>query len=172
MSALIKDLSQSETLAALFQPKSALPIYTGFYQNRLKEMFFILVDKISKAQKIVIFIDNIQFMDNESIYELQALLSNSKVKIICLKSGTGENFEKFYLETKYKYNYTELSFPTPDIKYVKKLGELYHKNLTNKEAEMLLFKSSGNVRKILFYMREPSGKQAIDSIKLQLLKIM
>ena len=37
---------------------------------------------------------------------------------------------------------------------------------------MLLFKSSGNVRKILFYMREPSGKQAIDSIKLQLLKIM
>ena len=172
MSALIKDLSQSETLAALFQPKSALPIYTGFYQNRLKEMFFILVDKISKAQTIVIFIDNIQFMDNESIYELQALLSNSKVKIICLKSGTGENFEKFYLETKDKYNYTELSFPTPDIKYVKKLGELYHKNLTNKEAEMLLFKSSGNVRKILFYMREPSGKQAIDSIKLQLLKIM
>lgn len=171
-SAFIKDISQSETLSALFQPKSAVPIYAGFYQNRLKEMFFTLVDEISKAKKIVIFIDNIQFMDNESIYELQALLNNSKVKIICSKSGTGENFEKFYLETKYKYAYTELSFPVPNIHYVKKLGELYHKNLTDKEADLLLFKSSGNIRKILFYLREPSGKQSIDSIKLQILKII
>lgn len=171
-SAFIKDISQSETLSALFQPKSAVPIYAGFYQNRLKEMFFTLVDEISNAKKVVIFIDNIQFMDNESIYELQALLNNSKVKIICSKSGTGENFEKFYLETKYKYAYTELSFPLPNIHYVKKLGELYHKNLTDKEADLLLFKSSGNIRKILFYLREPSGKQSIDSIKLQILKII
>lgn len=172
VSAFIKDISQSETLSALFQPKSAVPIYAGFYQNRLKEMFFALVDEISKAKKIVIFIDNIQFMDNESIYELQALLNNSKVKIICSKSGTGENFEKFYLETKYKYAYTELSFPVPNINYVKKLGELYHKNLTDKEADLLLFKSSGNIRKILFYLRESSGKPSIDSIKLQILKII
>lgn len=171
-SAFIKDISQSETLSALFQPKSAVPIYAGFYQNRLKEMFFTLVDEISNAKKVVIFIDNIQFMDNESIYELQALLNNSKVKIICSKSGTGENFEKFYLETKYKYAYTELSFPLPNIHYVKKLGELYHKNLTDKEADLLLFKSSGNIRKILFYLREPSRKQSIDSIKLQILKII
>lgn len=171
-SAFIKDISQSETISALFQPKSAVPIYAGFYQNRLKEMFFTLVDEISNGKKVVIFIDNIQFMDSESIYELQALLNNSKVKIICSKSGTGENFEKFYLETKYKYAYTELSFPLPDIHYVKKLGELYHKNLTDKEADLLLFKSSGNIRKILFYLREPSGKQSIDSIKLQILKII
>ena len=138
VSAFIKDISQSETLSALFQPKSAVPIYAGFYQNRLKEMFFALVDEISKAKKIVIFIDNIQFMDNESIYELQALLNNSKVKIICSKSGTGENFEKFYLETKYKYAYTELSFPVPNINYVKKLGELYQLNFYDKVHPVFL----------------------------------
>lgn len=37
---------------------------------------------------------------------------------------------------------------------------------------MILFKSSGNIRKILFHLREPSGKQSIDSIKIQILKIM
>lgn len=84
----------------------------------------------------------------------------------------GENFEKFYLETKYKYTYTELSFPAPDISYVKKLGEIYHKNISDKEADMILFKSNGNIRKILFHLREPSSKQFIDSIKLQTLKII
>lgn len=172
LSSFIKDISQSDTLAALFQPKSALPIYAGFYQSRLKEIFFILADEITKTKTLVIFIDNIQFMDNESIYELQALLNNPKVKIVCSKSDAGENFEKFYLETKYKYTYTELSFPVPNISYVKKLGEIYHKSISDKEADMILFKSSGNVRKILFHLREPSGKQTVDSIKLQILKII
>lgn len=172
LSSIIKDISQSDTLAALFQPKSALPIYAGFYQSRLKEIFFILADEITKTKTLVIFIDNIQFMDNESIYELQALLNNPKVKIVCSKSDAGENFEKFYLETQYKYAYTELSFPAPNISYVKKLGEIYHKSVSDKEADMILFKSRGNIRKILFHLREPSGKQSIDSIKLQTLKII
>ena len=172
LSSVIKDISQSDTLAALFQPKSALPIYAGFYQSRLKEIFFILADEITKTKTLVIFIDNIQFMDNESIYELQALLNIPKVKIVCSKSDAGENFEKFYLETKYKYAYTELSFPVPNISYVKKLGEIYHKSMSDKEADMILFKSSGNIRKILFHLREPAGKQSVDSINLQTLKII
>jgi tetratricopeptide (TPR) repeat protein len=172
LSSFIKDISQSDTLAALFQPKSALPIYAGFYQSRLKEIFFILVNEITKAKTLVIFIDNIQFIDNESIYELQALLNNPKVKIVCSKSDIGENFEKFYLETKYKYTYTELFFPLPNISYVKKLGEIYHKNVSDKEADMILFKSGTNIRKILFHLREPLEKNTIDSIKLQILKII
>lgn len=137
LSSVIKDISQSDTLAALFQPKSALPIYAGFYQSRLKEIFFILADEITKTKTLVIFIDNIQFMDNESIYELQALLNIPKVKIVCSKSDAGENFEKFYLETKYKYAYTELSFPVPNISYVKKLGEIYHKSMSDKEFQCI-----------------------------------
>lgn len=172
LSSFIKDISQSDALAALFQPKSALPIYAGFYQSRLKEIFFTLANEITKTKTLVIFIDNIQFMDNESIYELQALLNNAKVKIVCSKSDTGENFEKFYLETKYKYAYTELFFPMPNISYVKKLGEIYHKSMSDKEADMILFKSNGNIRKILFHLREPLEKQSIDSIKLQILKII
>lgn len=172
LSSIIKDISKSDTLAALFQPKAALPIYTGFYPSRLKEIFFRLVDEITKNKTIVIFIDNIQFMDNESIYELKALLNNSKIKIVCIKSDAGENFEKFYLETKYKYNYTQLFFPLPNISYVKKLAEIYHKNMSDEEADRVLFKSNGNIRKILFYLREPLQTEPIDSVKLQILKII
>lgn len=172
LTSFIKDVSQSDTLAALFQPKSALPIYAGFYPSRLKEIFFSLANEITKTKTLVIFIDNIQFMDNESIYELQALLNNPKIKIVCIKSDTGESFEKFYLETKYKYTYTELSFPLPNISYVKKLAEIYHKNISDEEADIILFKSNGNIRKILFHLREPQKTDPIDSVKLQTLKII
>ena len=170
ITAIIKDLSQSDMLAALFQSKSAVPIYTGFYQNRLKEIFFILADELTKEKSLVIFIDNIQFMDAESIYELQSLLNNSKIKLVCLKSDTGENFEKFYLETKYKYKYTELAFPKPNTTYVKQLAEIYNKNLTDNEANAILFKANGNIRKILFHLRESIETHPFDSSKLQLIK--
>lgn len=172
LSSIIKDISKSDTLAALFQPKAALPIYTGFYPSRLKEVFFRLADEITKDKVIVIFIDNIQYMDNESIYELKALLNNPKIKIVCIKSDLGENFEKFYLETKHKYNYTQLSFPLPDVSYVKKLAEIYHKTISDEEADMVLFKSNGNIRKILFHLGEPLQTKPIDSVKLQILKII
>lgn len=172
LSSFIKDISQSDTLAALFQPKAALPIYAGFYPSRLKEIFFGLADEITKTKTLVVFIDNIQFMDNESVYELQALLNNPKIKIVCIKSDSGENFEKFYLETKYKYTYTELSFPLPNVSYVKKLAEIYHRNMSDEEANMILFKSNGNIRKILFHMREPLRTESMDSVKLQILKIL
>lgn len=172
LSSIIKDVSKSDTLAALFQPKSALPIYTGFYPSRLKEIFFRLVDEITKKKITVIFIDNIQFMDNESIYELKALLNNPKIKIVMIKSDTSENFEKFYLETKHKYKYTQLCFPLPDVSYVKKLAEIYHKNMSDEEADMILFKSNGNIRKILFHLGEPLQMEVIDSVKLQILKII
>lgn len=172
LSSFIKDISQSDTLAALFQPKTALPIYAGFYPSRLKEIFFSLADEITKTKLLVIFIDNTQFMDNESVYELQALLNNPKIKIVCVKTDTGENFDKFYLETKYRYAYTELSFPLPNISYVKKLAEIYHKNISDEEADLILFKSNGNIRKILFHLREPLRTEPIDSAKLQILKII
>lgn len=172
LASFIKDISQSDTLAALFQPKVAMPIYAGFYPSRLKEIFFGLADEITKTKLLVIFIDNIQFMDNESIYELQALLNNHKIKIVCIKSDSGENFEKFYMETKYKYAYKELSFPLPTVSYVKKLAEIYHKNISNEEADMILFKSNGNIRKILFHIREPLRMEPMDSVKLQILKII
>lgn len=170
--AILKDISQSDTLAALFQSKSAVPIYTGFYQNRLKETFFCLINEIVKTKKIVVFIDNIQFMDNESIYELQALLKYSEVKLVCSKSGEGDNFDKFYYETKYKYSYLELPFPVPNVNYVKKLGEIYHKKLSDHEANLILLKSNKDVRKILFYLREPLAEQIMDSVKLLALKII
>lgn len=168
---IAKDLTQSDTIAGLLDVKSAIPIYTGFYQDRLKEIFFQLAENINQTKKIVIFIDNIQFMDNEAIYELQALV-NLKVKLVCFKTGYGANFDKFYYETKFIYPYKEESFPEPDIDYIKKLSELYHQSISDRDADLVLFKANKNVRKILFYLRGTNLNHNIDTYKQQILKII
>lgn len=171
-SSIVKDITQSDTLAALFDTKSAPPIYTGFYQDRLKDIFFQLINKIAKYKKVILFIDNAQFIDNESIYELLSLLNNPQITLVLFKTGEGKYFEKFYFETKYNFSGIEISFPEPDIEYVKELSSIYNKKISTSEADLLLYKSQKNVRKLLYYLRMPKTNTNLDDLEQQILKIM
>lgn len=172
LESLIKDLTQSETISSLFKPQESIPIYAGFYQDRLKQNFFDLIHILTKEQKVFFFIDNIQYMDNDSLYELQALLQNTKVTLIIFKSGEGKNFDKFHDEIKYKFSEIELFFPEPDINYVQKLATIYNKTLSEYEAATLLCESKKNVRKILCNIRKPEDEQANLMLEDQILKII
>lgn len=169
---IIKDLTQSEVISSLFDEKSTIPIYAGFYQNRLKEIFYKLLDSILKQKKVVVWVDNAQLIDEESIYELKTLLNYKNVKLILFKSGESTNFDKLYFETKYNYSYIESTFPEPDIHYVKKLGELYKKELSNHDAELVLFKAQKDIRKILYYLRAPSTELIISTPEQQIANLM
>lgn len=172
LTSIIKDLTRSETLAALFSHEESIPIYAGFYQDRLKQIFFDLIHFITKQQRLFFFIDNIQYMDNDSFYELQALLQNPNITLVLFKSGNGIFFDKFYDETKYKFHETELNFPEPDISYVQKLATLYHKTLSEYEAASLLSENKRNVRKILCNIRKPQNVNSNLILEDQILKII
>lgn len=169
---MIKDITRSETLAALVAPQESIPIYAGFYQDRLKQNFFELVHIITKQQRLLFFVDNVQFMDNDSLYELQALLQNSQVTLILFKSGNGIFFDKFYDEVKYKFSEIEINFPEPDIIYVQKLATLYNKTLSEYEAVSILSESKKNVRKILCNIRKPETSNSKLMLEDQILKII
>lgn len=171
-SSIIKDITQSETLAALLQPQESIPIYAGFYQDRLKQNFFDLVNIISREHRIFFFIDNIQFMDNESLYELQALLQNSKVTLILFETGNGNIFNKFFDEINYKFSIIEISFPEPNINYVKELATLYNKTISDYEAASVLSINKKNIRKILCSIRQPEKNTTNSILEDQLLKII
>lgn len=169
---IIKDLTHSQTIETLLKPQKAIPIYAGFYQDRLKQNFFNLVNIITKQQRLFFFIDNIQYMDNDSFYELQALLQNSQVTLILFKSGEGEFFDKFYDEIKYKFSEIELNFPEPDVEYVQKLATLYNRNLSDYEAATILTENKKNVRKILCNIRKPKTLKTNLMLEDQILKII
>lgn len=169
---IIKDITQSDTLAALFDTKSAPPIYTGFYQDRLKDIFFQIINRIAKYKRVILFIDNVQLIDNESVYELLSLLNNPQITLVLFKTGEGKYFEKLYFETKYNFSEIEISFPEPDIEYVKELSAIYNKKISSSEADLLLYKSQKNVRKLLYYLRMPKTNTNLDDLEQQILKIM
>lgn len=172
LTSLVKDLTQSETISSLLKPQESIPIYAGFYQDRLKQNFFDLIHIITEEQKVFFFIDNIQYMDNDSLYELQALLQNAKITLILFKSGGGEFFDKFHDEIKYKFSEIELSFPEPDINYVQKLATIYNKTISEYEAAAMLSESQKNVRKILCNLRKPETVNTNLMLEDQLLKII
>lgn len=172
LTSIIKDLTQSETIATLLSQQESIPIYAGFYQDRLKQNFFDLVHLITKQQRLLFFIDNIQYMDNNSLYELQALLQNPKITLVLFKSGNGAFFDKFYDETKYKFPEIELNFPEPDISYVQKLATLYNKTLSEYEAASILSENKKNVRKILCNIRKPQNVESNPMLEDQILKII
>jgi hypothetical protein len=172
LTSVIKDITQSETIATLFSPQKSIPIYAGFYQDRLKQNFFDLVHIITKQQRVLFFIDNIQFMDNDSFYELQALLQNPQITLVLFKSGEGIFFDKFYDEFKYKFSEIELTFPEPDINYVQKLATLYNKTLSEYEAASILSENKRNIRKILCNMRKPEISNSNLMLEDQILKII
>lgn len=172
LSTIIKDLTQSETIASLFSEKEAAPIYTGFYQDRLKENFFKLISSLSAQKRIVFFIDNIQYIDNESVYELNSLIKKNNITFVLFKSGDSKNFEKFYYETEYVVPSIEIDFPAPNVKYAQELAKIYDRNLSKAEANHLIIESQKNIRKLLFLIRKSSSSHALSDLEFQLLKIM
>lgn len=172
LSSIIKDVTKSETISSLLNPQEAIPIYAGFYQDRLKHVFFELIQSITENQRLFFFIDNIQYMDNDSLYELQALLQNPKITLIIFKSSEGTFFNKFYDEIKYRYSEVELYFPEPDVPYVQKLASLYNKNISEYEAVSILSESKKNVRKILCHIRKNEKLKTNPMVEDQILKIL
>lgn len=172
LTSIIKDLTQLETIASLLTPQEAIPIYAGFYQDRLKQNFFDLIQIITIHQRLFFFIDNIQYMDNDSFYELQALLQNPQVTLVLFKTGEGKFFDKFYDETKYKFSEVELYFPEPDVGYVQKLATLYNRTLSEYEAATILSENKKNVRKILCNLRKPKALKTNLMLEEQIIKII
>lgn len=172
LASIVKDITQSETLATLAAPRESVPIYAGFYQDRLKQNFFELVHIMTKQQRLLFFIDNIQFMDSDSFYELQALLKNPNITLILFKSGDGKFFEKFNDEVEYKFSKININFPEPDVNYVQELATLYNKALSEYEAASLLSENKKNVRKILCNIRKPETPSLNLMLEDQILKII
>ena len=172
ISTVVRDLTQSDTIASLFVEKEAAPIYTGFYQDRLKENFFKLISSLSNKKRIVLFIDNIQYMDNESIYELNSLCKKDSITLVLFKSGESNNFDKFYYEIEYKIPCVEIDFPEPNIKYAQELATIYDRNLTNEEASRLIFESQKNIRKLLYLIRKQKYNYTLSDFEFQIVKTL
>lgn len=138
------------TANLLFNKPVALPIYSGYYSDVLKQFFFELVKEKLSDKKILIFIDNAQYIDNESVYDILALQQLSHVTFILSQTEKSSNLEKLLLEVSCSGDITFLDFPEPPVACVKEILANHNRPTSDGEAINLIRRANGNIRKIIF----------------------
>lgn len=155
---IVKDLpALGETLSCFFDEKKAMPIYSGFYSDVIKESFFHIVDYLSAQKHMCFFVDNIQFIDNDSIYDMIALSKIINTTFVFSVQGeiTG-NAEKLLLELGAQNKIIERSFGIPSTICIKELGAKFSKDISDCCAKELQVKTQGNIRKIIYNINNNS----------------
>lgn len=148
---MIHDLpALGESLASLIAKPKAAPIYTGYYSDGMKGLFFSLLKTELSNKQIIFFVDNIQFIDNESIYDILALLEYRNVKVVMSFTGESDLAQKLLLEMEIRISLRYLDFNEPSVKCVQELWQSKSKDLTISHARELLCQSQGNIRSLVF----------------------
>ena len=159
-----------EFFAALADTQKALPIYTGFYADRLKELFFNLIRDELHDKSIYIFIDNIQFIGTSSICEIISLLQMQNIKLVLSYTGIADAADKLLLEIECSfYRLCRKLFGMPDESHIIELGEVLHSVVTPQKAKDILFHSNGNIRKIIYEIKKGS---AFENANQSVMKVM
>lgn len=142
----------------LFNKPTAFPIYTGYYSDAVKQFFYEMVKEKLTDKKVLIFIDNAQFIDDESVYDILALYQLSHVAFILSQSEGSATLEKLLMEISLRGDIDFLDFPEPPIVCVQEI--LAHNNqvVSDDEAINLIRRTNGNIRKIIFETKYPSTK--------------
>ena len=146
----VQDLpALGNTLAHLLERPKALPIYSGYYSDVFKQFFFELVKKELNDKTVVLFIDNVQNIDNNSIYDILALADIDNVKVIMSQTGESNLLEKLLLELQIKSRLRYVDFDEPSVECVQELWESQNRNISKSDAQLLIQQTHGDIRKLV-----------------------
>lgn len=150
LGSMVQDLpALGNTLAHLLDSPKALPIYSGYYPDVIKQLFFELVKKELANQIVVLFIDNVQNIDNSSICDVIALSDLDNVKVIMSQTGTSNLVEKLLLELGIKNHLSYIDFCEPSIECVQELWKSQSQTISAGDAQLLIKQTQGNIRSIV-----------------------
>ena len=141
------------TANLLFNKPVALPIYSGYYSDALKQFFFEMVKEELSDKKVLIFIDNAQYIDNESVSDILALQQLSHVAFILSQTEDSSILDKLLLEASFRGDITFLDFPEPPVACVKEILANNDHPASDGEAIHLIKRTNGNIRKIIFEVK-------------------
>lgn len=151
LDSLLRDLpTMGETLSQLVSRPKAAPIYTGFYSDAIKNLFFHLLKNELAEKTVIFFIDNIQYLDNSSMYDVLALAEMNNVKLVFSCTGNSKLSEKLLLELEIANDLKYLDFNEPPVECVQELWENQARLISKESAQVLIHQSEGNIRKLVY----------------------
>lgn len=176
LKSVILDLpAGGETLAnILFSKQTAHPIYTGYYSDAAKQFFFEMAKESLRNKKLLVFIDNAQFMDNDSIYDVLALYQLDHVSCILSQSGESPALDKLQMEVGIIGDIKFIDFPEPSVECVKEILEYSRQSASDAEVQRLIQQTNGNIRKIVYEVKHlyPRNIAGIDLLSNEILSLL
>lgn len=150
LDSMVQDLpALGNTLSHLLDYPKTLPIYAGYYSDVIKQLFFELVKKELANKTVILFIDNVQNIDNSSMYDIIALAELNNVKVIMSQTGGSSLLEKLLLELEIRGSLRYVDFSEPSIECVQELWKNQSREISNSNAHLLIQQTQGNIRRIV-----------------------
>lgn len=150
LDSMVQDLpALGNTLANLLDHPKTFPIYSGYYPDLIKQLFFELVKRELANKTVILFVDNVQNIDNSSMYDIVALAELNNVKVIMSQTGNSSLLEKLLLELEIKSSLRYVDFSEPSIECVQELWKNQSRSISNSNAQLLIQQTQGNIRQII-----------------------
>lgn len=150
LDSMLQDLpALGNTLVHLLDRPETLPIYSGYYSDVIKQLFFELVKREFANKTVILFIDNVQNIDNSSMYDIMSLAEQNNIKVIMSQTGNSNLLEKLLLELEIKSSLRYVDFSEPSIECVQELWKNQSRNISDSNAQLLIQQTHGNIRRIV-----------------------
>lgn len=147
---LAKDIPYlGETISSIFTEKKAIPVYSGYYPDILKEMFLQLLSHLASNKKVIVFVDGIEYLDKSTFYDIINISKIPNVFLVLSFSNANDNTEKLSLELEIRHKVLHRTFNSPSIECIQELGEVYEKDISVLEAQKIKGNSNNNIRRII-----------------------
>ncbi len=175
LESLFQDLpAMGETLAHIIAQPRANSIYAGYYPDVIKNLFFELVKNELSKKKVIIFIDNIQYVDSSSIYDILALTDMRNVTVVMSYAEKSDLAEKMLLEIEIAHSLHYIDFSEPSAECVQELWKFRSRTISKEAALGLVRQANGDIRKLVYsaYHGELPDSQAHSLLANEILIII
>lgn len=133
-----------------FRDPKSLPLYTGHYSDITRHVFFTLVKEELSKKRIILLVDNAQYLDNDSIYDLLSILENPNSSILLAASEMTPLLNRLILDIEIQHEIVTFDFPLPSALLVQDVWANHNRYISTETANQLVHHVNGDIRKIIY----------------------
>lgn len=135
---------------AFFRAPKALPLYSGHYSDVSRHVFFTLIKEELSEKRIILLVDNGQYLDSESTYDILSILENPNSSILLATSQLTPLLNRLILDIEIRHGIETFDFPLPSALLVQDVWANHGKYISTETANDLVYQVNGDIRKIIY----------------------
>ncbi|WP_375178986.1 hypothetical protein [Enterococcus rotai] len=166
-------------LGYVTQKKSALPVEFTYYNTVLEEIlidYFTDVLRESIERKVIIFLDNVQYIHEDDFDILKQLLLQTRLNFVLIETEKNDQIIKLSNHLYSRNNsQTTIIFLAPHNKLIVELAQLENIDLNEDEANTILEEHKQNIHTIVNHIKQikhPNKNHSYSLVEKNIVQIL